>query len=255
MAKQLKVERGTGSVHRVVATVEFVSKAEDKVAISDLVRHLKIPRSSAYGIMRKLMEAKWLERKEGGYIIGTRLANLRFSQEGGKGLVAVLEPIIIQLRDSLEETIQLCVLGDDDKVLVIAKADGCQPISVTSQIGVRIPVNWSAAGRLLASAMDDQELRANLPAMIIPSPTGKAPTDPVQILSEIRSARKQGYFSQINQSMSNAGALSAAVLGSSGKCVAAISVLAPEHRMRTRRDEFLKILLPAAGAAAKLLVE
>lgn len=254
MVKQSRFEGSAGTVRRVVATIEFINKADSSVAINDLVRYLQIPRSSAYGIVRKLMEADWLERKDGGYGIGKRLANLKFNHQSGLRLVTALEPIIDGLRDSSGETVQLSVMSGD-KVLVVAKADGRQPISVISQVGIRTPINWSAAGRLLASATDDHELQKSLPSMIVSSPTGKAPTDPARILAEIRTARRRGYFSQVNQSILHAGSLSAAIRGRSGKCIAAISILAPEHRMRSRRREFLSLLLPAVRNASETLAE
>ena len=47
------------------------------------------------------------------------------------------------------ETVQVCG-RDGDYMLVLAMADGPSHFQVASRVGTRVPLNWTASGRLLA---------------------------------------------------------------------------------------------------------
>jgi DNA-binding IclR family transcriptional regulator len=64
----------------------------------------------------------------------------------------------------------------------------------------------------------------------------------------VRKARKQGFFSELNETNEHAGCVAAPVIDGSGRCVAAISIVAPEHRLTKTNREALTKKVCAAGA-------
>ena len=105
--------------------------------------------------------------------------------------------------------------------------------------GGRVPVNWAAAARLLVSDQDDAALRATLAEHIVPSPTCTASMDIDELIAQIRRFRAQGYGFELGEANAHAGCVAAPVTDGSGKCVAAISVVAPEQRLREENRSFL----------------
>ena len=138
--------------------------------------------------------------------------------------------IVEELRDETGETVQLSVL-ENDMMLVLLKEEGSRSIRIISRVGSRVPVNWAAAGRLLVSDLDDATLGALLKRSVRQSPTGRAITDVPKLIQQIRKFRKQGYATELNETNEHAGCVAAPVIDGSGRCVAAISVVAPEQRL------------------------
>ena len=114
-------------------------------------------------------------------------------KEGGK--------IVEELRDETGETVQLSVL-EDNVMLVLVKEESSKPIRIISRVGSRVPVNWAAAGRLLISDLPGPELRGLLQRIAKPSPTGRAPTDPDELVRQIRRFRTQGFGFELNEATS-----------------------------------------------------
>jgi DNA-binding IclR family transcriptional regulator len=221
------------SVSRVLVTLDAMLAKGRPVSISEILDDLGLSRTTAYEMMRTLKRYHYVEQLAGTgkYRLGRRLYELGTAYRDQVDLLKEGTEIASQLCGRTHETVQISVL-DTDSMLVVIKNQGTQPIAFVTQVGSRIPINWGASGRLLVSDFSDEELRQRLPAMVRPSPTGKAPTDVDVLIREIREARKRGYAFQLSQAAHHSGAVAAPIIDGSGRCIATISVVAPEHRFR-----------------------
>jgi DNA-binding IclR family transcriptional regulator len=242
-------------VRRAFDIIDYLDRSPEPKNAAELSRALRIPRSSVYQIAQTLAARGVIDhaRSDGGFTLGRRLHELGLSYQARNGLLQEAQPIVEAVRDETGETAQLVVL-DRDEALVVLKADGREPIHVASRVGLRFPINWSAAGRLLLSDLTAEELRRRLPAMVRPSPSGKAPTATATLIREIRAARRQGVAVQLSQSIRHAGAIAAPVIGAAGRCLAALSIVVPVHRLRgARRRKLMRLLKRAAQQLSQRL--
>jgi DNA-binding IclR family transcriptional regulator len=149
----------------------------------------------------------------------------------GIDLLKAGAPIVKELRDATGETVQLSVL-ESNMLLVLMKEEGSHPVRIISRVGSRVPVNWAAGGRLIVSDLSDDKLRQLLRDTVRPSPTGKASTDLELLIRQIRKFRQRGYSVELNETNEHAGCVAAPVIDASGRCIAAISIAAPEQRLK-----------------------
>ena len=207
---------GSRSVRRAFDILELMLARGEALSVAEIVAELKIPKSTAYELVRSLSEGGYVERagKAGGLFLGRKLFELGMAYRSKIDLLKDGSQIVEELRDQVGETVQLSVM-ENDMMLVLVKEEGSQSIRIISRIGSRVPVNWAAAGRLLVSDLDDAALRDLLQRTTRPSPTGQAVTDIAKLIGQIRRFRKQGYGIEINEANAHAG------------CVAA-----PDHRCR-----------------------
>jgi DNA-binding IclR family transcriptional regulator len=236
----------------VVAVVELITSSHGGLSLREIGARLKIARSTLYTIVQELDRAGWVIRGGGGVSPGPALLRVASARNGSPGLWSSLQPILDRLRDETGETVQLCVLNGY-RAEVVAKSDGKMPISVTAEVGARVPINWSAAGRLLIADLDDHVLTAQLRKIIKPSPSGKAPTSPNVVLAEIRKARRDGTAWQADRSALHTGAVAAAVRDSERRCLAAISIVVPKHRLDRQRRKLTEAVTKAARNASAAL--
>jgi DNA-binding IclR family transcriptional regulator len=249
-------QRGmSNSVLRVTALLDIFLLKVEPLSVQMIVQESGLSRTTVYEIIRSLVAGEYLEKrgKPGHFFLGRRLYELGMAYRDQVNVLKEGHELIEKLRNECNETAQLSVL-DEDKILVLLKSESDQSVTIISKIGSRIPVNWAASGRLLISNLTDDELRKKLPHMIEPSPTGKAPTDIEILIREIREARESGYALQIRQSNPHTGAVSAPVFDSTNKCIATVSVVVPDHRLKRQHQRPLidAVVRAAANLSRRL---
>jgi DNA-binding IclR family transcriptional regulator len=127
------------------------------------------------------------------------------------------------------------------------KEEGSHPVRIISRVGSRVPVNWAAGGRLIVSDLGDAELRRLLRQTVRASPTGKANLDIESLIRQVRRTRQQGYSTELGEANDHAGCVAAPVIDASGHCIAAISIAAPEQRLKqTNRARLIAAVRQAA---------
>lgn len=242
---------GSRSVRRGLEILEFLLQRGEPATVAAIVTALQIPKSTAYELVRTLSEAGYLEpaRRGAGLYLGRKLFELGMAYRSQVDLLRDGSQIVEELRDATGETVQLSVL-ENDMMLVLLKEEGSRSIRIISRVGSRVPVNWAAAGRLLVSDLDDATLAALLKRSVRQSPTGRSITDVPKLIQQIRKFRRQGYATELNETNEHAGCVAAPVIDGNGRCVAAISIVAPEHRLGKQNRE--ELIGRVAEAAAKL---
>jgi len=246
---------GSRSVRRALEIFEFLLQLDAPTTIGEIVSALQIPKSTAYELVRTLSDSGYLEpgRRGSGIFLGRKLFELGMAYRAQVDLLRDGSQIVEELRNECGETVQLSVL-ENDMMLVLLKEEGSHPVRIISRVGSRVPVNWAASGRLLVSDLDDNALNTLLSRSVRQSPTGLATLDPDKFIQQVRKARKQGFFSELNETNEHAGCVAAPVIDGTGRCVAAISIVAPEHRLtKTNREALTKKVCAAAGELSKRL--
>jgi DNA-binding IclR family transcriptional regulator len=70
----------------------------------------------------------------------------------------------------------------------------------------------------------------------------------------VRKFRRQGYAIEVNETNEHAGCVAAPVIDMSGRCVAAISIVAPEQRLgKANRETLIAAVRQAAGRLSSRL--
>jgi DNA-binding IclR family transcriptional regulator len=244
---------GSRSVRRALEIFEFLLQLGGPTTIGEIVSALQIPKSTAYELVRTLSDSNYLEpSRRGGIFLGRKLFELGMAYRAQVDLLRDGSQIVEELRDQSGETVQLSVL-ENDMMLVLLKEEGSHPVRIISRVGSRVPVNWAASGRLLVSDMDDDALTRLLEKSVRQSPTGRATTDIPKFIQQVRKFRKQGYATELNETNEHAGCVAAPVIDGSGKCVAAISIVVPEHRLKQNRDLLTQQVRAAAATLSQRL--
>ena len=246
---------GSRSVRRALDILELVLKHNQPVTVAQIIAELGIPKSTAYELVRTLSDGDYLEAagKGAGLFLGRRLYELGMAYKSHVDLLRDGSRIAAELRDETGETVQLSVL-ENNMIILLVKEEGIRPLGNISHVGSPVPVNWAAAGRLLVSDMDDQALERLLAATIRPSPTGRAPVEADKLIVQIRKFRRQGYATELNETNEHAGCVAAPVIDAAGRCIAALSIAAPEQRLvKPNRDQLIAAVIAAAQKLSRRL--
>ncbi|HEV7367614.1 IclR family transcriptional regulator, partial [Arenibaculum sp.] len=203
----------------------------------DIARSIGAPTSTVYEIIEGLAAKGILSKRadSGAVFLGPKLHFYGLAYIKDQNVSAVFQRAIEDLSRATGETVQICG-RDDDKMVVLMMESGPGYFRIASQVGSRVPLNWTASGRLLIGHMTPAE-RAALLARAQPSPTGRAETDPAQLEEACRRAWAERLSIQRGEADAAVACIASPIRDAAGDCIATISVVVPEHRATERESQ------------------
>lgn len=226
---------------RPVSTAPAVVKSADRVlAILDLLADqgpqtfagicaaLRLPRSSAHGVLGTMERHDYVVRDAGRYALGRRVWEIA-QRWGGLELGALVRPPMQALVELTGETVQAAQLeGTDAYYLVVCESP--HPVKLTSRPGVRLPAHATGIGKCLLAALDPAEARRRLEQAELQAFTHRTLTDLDSLLDELARIRKRGYATDDEEFALGLRCIAMPVRAPGGEVVVAISVAMLEPR-------------------------
>jgi DNA-binding IclR family transcriptional regulator len=189
---------------------------------------------------------------EGAIWLGSRLYGYGLTYASSLDYLAVAHEEMNRLSAQVGETVQVCGL-EEGMMVVLQMAEGPGHFRVTSRVGSRVPLNWTASGRLLVGHLPDADRIAYFERYAKSSPTARAETRPDVLARMAREALDARLSIQIGESDASVACLAAPVLDQAGDCVFTISIVMPEAKALQSTERFgdeLKVV--AARIEARL---
>ncbi|MDR2390879.1 MAG: IclR family transcriptional regulator [Planctomycetota bacterium] len=206
---------------------------------------LGAPLSTIYGSISLLERRGVLVRRGGaGIFLGPRLHIYGLAFARGVDPFDVYREEAASLSRATGRHVQIC-LRDGDHMVVADMTTGRDQFSISSRPGYRIPLTWTASGRLLIGHLEPEE-RRDIFSRAVPSPTGRALTDPAKLERACRLAWRRGVSIQIAESDFAVACIAAPIVDAAGACAAAISLVTPESAARRGGDR-LAVLVTASA--------
>ena len=238
-------------IDRVIALLEALLREHRPTKIGDIARQIGAPRSTTYEIVARLVEADILEPSgPNGHVYFGRAAHL-FGRA-----YADANPLFRRVGDLMERlaaethaTTQFCGLKGN-KYVVIDSRDGGGLFRITTDIGVEVPIPWTASGRLLLDHMTAEEIRAFVPPEDFRLPDGR--TLAVEtFLADVARARKEGRCATTGLADPFTYCLAAPIRDRDGIARTTLCFVIPADTSEDRRND----LLGRLAAEAELLAE
>ena len=226
----------TGALDRVVQILDRIQEVNAPMTAYEVARSVGAPLTTVYTIINDLVDKRLLTRnREGSVWLGPRLYGYGLTYVGALDFMEVAADEMRRLADEVQETVQLCGI-DEGMMVVLDMKEGPGHFKVTSKVGSRVPLNWTASGRLLVGHMPRKELERFFARHAVPSPTGRAITDPEKLAELAQVALAQRLAEQIGESEVAVACLASPVLNREGQCALVISLVLPEQKALQRYD-------------------
>ncbi|ACS86879.1 IclR family transcriptional regulator [Musicola paradisiaca] len=238
-----KSSRARG-VDRVIDIFRQLHIARQPMTMRDLIDATGAPRSSIYELVSLLCEAGLVEQDaEGSVFFGREMHYYGADYMAHNDLIRRAHQLMVEIVAKHGETVQLCML-EGNKYTVVLSESNAHPFKITSDIGVRVPIPWTATGRLLLSNWSDSAILDLIPAEDYQLSSGKT-LDKQEFIEEIRQAGKQGYCLTEGLSESFTCCMAAPIRSRSGQSVAAICFMISRDTSEERRQMLLQELITA----------
>ena len=133
-----------------------------------------------------------------------------------------------------------------NKYVVVDVRDGSGVFKITTDIGVEVPIPWTASGRLLLDHMPAADILQFVPAEDFRLPDGRL-VDADDFVADIARARADGCCMTNGLSDRFTCCLAAPVRDRSGVAVATLCFIVPVDTPEPRKQELLGMLVSATG--------
>jgi len=213
--------------------LEIFANTAGEIDLSTLTKHTQIPKSTLLRLLNTLKNHNFVlqDPQSRRFRLGWALIYLGKAAEQSFDLVHVVHPYLEELASQTGETASL-VLIDGDHAVYVDQVTSSNIIRGNPPVGTPLHLNCTSSGKVLLSALSEQELESFLKRTKLVKKTDKSIVDPRILREEIRRVRKQGYAVDDEETEIGGRCAGAPIYNKEGKIVASISVVGPSTRVR-----------------------
>jgi DNA-binding IclR family transcriptional regulator len=241
---------------RILDILEFVASRTEGVSLSDIARHLAIPKSSLHPLMITLAERRYLvyNAREEHYYLGESLFILGNKFVNNADILERIRTILLTINQKTNETLYFGVLSKLD-VLYLVKVDLHSQFRVVSNPGNKLPAYSTGYGKALLSQFSPAQIESFYPEGIL-KPITKQTLKTVDALNEQLSAIRQTGFAYEKGESTTGIQCVGTTIAVEGQILAGMSIAVPEFRYTKEREmEFQKLLLDAKRKIEQVITE
>lgn len=223
------------------------------VTVQEIVAALGIPSTTVFRIVKHLCSRGYLKEEAGEqavYRLGPQIYVLYHSFVAGQNTSALIREALDRLSDACGQTAQYAVLKSDG-ILYTEQSLPTQPVSIIAPLQTLVPVNISAAGKVLTAALPGKERAGYVAACTLVHNTEKSITDRAAFARELETVAVRGYGVDDEEFAAGIGCLAAPVYNYTGQVTGAIGITG---HIRSYRSDF-ETLARTVQDAAELLSE
>lgn len=234
-------------VDRVVDIFEALLKSRAPVRVGDLARRLRAPRSTLYALVKRLLEAELLalDEEAGAVFFGPAMYLYGTAYAEHNPLHRRARDVLDELAAEADATAQFCALRGD-KYVVLDSRSGGGLFRITADVGVPVPLPWTASGRLLLDHLSDEAIRALIPSEDYRLPDGRD-VSPEAFLADVSRARADGHCVTVGLSDRFTCCLAAPIRGPNSRVVSTLCFVVPVDVSDVRRRDLVSRLVSAAA--------
>jgi DNA-binding IclR family transcriptional regulator len=234
--------RAIGNALRVIETFQ---QSRRPLALTDVTQQAKLPKSSAFRILRTLEIAGYLHRVEGDRFVLSQAAASMPHQLTSQ-LLESARPLMKQLSHEFGETITLALLLENH-IEAIAVVESPHKVNMINFVGSIIPPHASSLGKCITAFQPSGRSQKLLRAFSLVRFTPNTIVDEAALSKELELVRARGYSTDFEESTLGGCCVGAPIFGREGYSVAAISISTPKMRF-TNKERRIAAVRDAAAA-------
>lgn len=246
MVRDIDSGRRMRGLDRAVEILDYLRKRRRPARPNEIAVDIAAPKSTTYELVDLMVNSGMLEYadKEGRVFLGRKLYFLGLAYQTQFDLTRECKSYLDQLAQATHETSQLCML-DGNKYTVAMMREGVRPFRISSDVGERTPIPWTASGRLLVAHMSDDEILDFIPAQdfILPNKSRLAPE---KFLRDVAQARAAQFYSFDSVADNFTHCFAAPIHQGSPICVATLCLIAPREDAARNYERYRETLIASA---------
>lgn len=235
-------------IDRVIMLLEALLKQRAPMRVGDIAKMIDAPRSTTYEIVNSLLEAEMLENvgSDGHVYFGRAMHLFGWAYGHHNAHYRRIIETMERLAAETGETVQVCGLRGN-KYIVFDCRDSPGPFRISSDVGVEVPIPWTASGRLLLSHLSADEVRSMVPPEDYRLPDGRIIAE-ADFLAEVAKAGQEGFSETFGLADRFTWCIAAPIRDSLGIATRTLCFVLPIDTPEGRRNDLFAMLRERAGS-------
>ena len=242
------------SLLKGLVVIQAFDQQRPTMTLSEVASETGYTRAAARRFLLTLVSEGYAKQEGKKFSLTAKILKLGFSYLASQDVWQSAQPLTQQLVEQLNESCSAAVLDGEEVVYVGRVATTKRIMSVSLNVGTRLPAFATSLGRVLLADMKDEVLHDFVASCRIEQFTAFTLTNKVELAAEISRVNQQGY-SLVEQELElGLTSISVPVRNQAGKVLGALSI--STHISQTTKQQVLTTILPAlkaCGAAIEQL--
>ncbi len=222
-------------VYKALQVLLCLGEERRELSMNELCYRVRLPKTTVFRYLHTLCAAGFVSHdpKTDLYRIGLRAWALGQSGHEPQRMREVALPLMHELRDRYNETVNLGIL-DSTEVVYVEITESRRSLRMQALLGGRDPAYCTALGKAILAFLPADQWPAHMPST--PSPrTPKTQLSLPGLQQELALTRERGFAVDDEENEVGACCIGAPIFAASGRVAAAVSLSAPASRLNGRQ--------------------
>lgn len=241
------------ALDRGFAVLEHLARYPEGSPLSLVATELDLPLSACHRLLADLQRLGYVRqaRKQGDYLLTTKVVSLGLGFLSDAGIVNVAEPLLERLAQASGELVRLSII-DEDRLTWVAKAQGLRQAGLRydPDMGREARLSCTSSGHAWLMTLSDERALELVSRQGFGAPADygpKAPTTIKALLGFLHAARVRGY-AMIDEVFAPGMTAMAVPVLRRREAIGVISIAGPRTRLGSERMHELAPALQDAAA-------
>jgi len=244
------VSTNVPAARHTLAILSYVASRPGPVGAAASARDVGLPRSTTYHLLNELQAADFVTHfpEDRTYGLGVASFEIGSAFLRHEPLERLSRPILRRLVDETGQTAHLGILQGNE-TLYLLKEQPTQPLTLITDVGVRLPAHVTASGRSMLTYLPAAQLRALFPSSAaFPLRTSRGPSTLRELRAILREQRDRGWSHEDGEVTPGYASVAACVFDHGARPMAAISITVTDDIPLTKRNRLGAAVMAAAEA-------
>ena len=232
-------EGGVQSVERALDILEFVSRSEGELGVSEIGTATGLSAGTAHRLLATLGSRGYVHRNKDTRRYTLGLKSLAMATVTRERVGATSRPFLEELAQVSQETANLTILEGNSAMYIEQATPPTRMLRIFTEPGNRVSLHACGSGKVLLAYQPPRLLDLLVERLDPVRYTASTITDPGQLRSELQQIRRQGYAVDYGEQEDGVRCIAAPVFGADGEIFAAMSISGPSSRLEGQRSESL----------------
>ncbi|WP_020417809.1 IclR family transcriptional regulator C-terminal domain-containing protein [Amycolatopsis sp. ATCC 39116] len=240
------------SVEKAFRLLQAFSAERPAMTVSEAAAATGFTRATARRILLTLERLGFAEVDDRRFRLTAGVLRLGYGYLAALPFWEHAQPHMRALADELRESCSMATL-DGPEIVYVARVPASRSMSITLNVGSRLPAYPTSMGRVLLAALPPAELESYLDSVELRKLTPNTITDPDELRAELGRVAERGYAVVDGEREEGVRSAAAPVRGAGGRALAAlnVSVNAARVSLDELNGRFVPRLLDTAAAITR----
>lgn len=219
-------------VMKALQVLEHVARQSHEVTLTEIVSELKLPKTTVFRYLQTLSAASFIhhDQKRDRYGVGVGFRALAKADRKLQRLRNLAYPEMVELMETFNETVNLAVLSDR-YIVYVDMVEPNRAMRIHARVGDRHPVHSTSLGKAIVAFLPDTREDLFQDDWLRPM-TIKTLTSAKAFRRQMDDVRRRGYAIEMGENEDGLMCIGVPFFDGAGYPLAAMSLSAPERRMK-----------------------